>query len=79
MGAPAAAERVHSPARTGSPHSGRPSGAAGICNPGFSTDSRIDASECFRDFSGLMPISIDPNARVIDPNSSLSVMVSAST
>ena len=68
------------PARgTGSPHAGSPAGSLGISSPGFNTLSRMDVSECFRDFSGLIPISAEPNMRVTDPNSSLNVMVSAST
>src|ERR1035441_8579425 len=64
---------------TGSPHAGNPSGSLGISSPGFSTLSRIEVRECLRDFSGLIPISADPSARVMAPNSSLNVMVSAST
>src|SRR6185369_5967810 len=68
------------PARgTGSPQAGNPTGSLGISSPGFNTLSRMDVNECLRDFSGLIPISADPSIRVTDPNSSLNVMVSAST
>src|ERR1019366_5899390 len=64
---------------TGAPQAGNPAGSLGISNPGFNMLSRIDVSECRRDFSGLMPINADPSMRVMDPNSSLSVMVSGYT
>src|ERR1017187_9431089 len=61
---------------TGSPHAGNPSGGLGISSPGFNTLPRMDVSECLRDFSGLIPISADPSAGVMAPNSSLNVMAS---
>ena len=63
----------------GAPQAGNPAGSLAISSPGFNTLSRMDASECLRDFSGLIPIKADPRKRVADPNSSLNVMVSAST
>ena len=40
-------------AGTASPHAAAPAGGLANCKPGFSNDSRMDASECLRDFSGL--------------------------
>src|ERR1035438_1796389 len=74
LGAPAQAPR-----ETRAPPAGNPAGSLGISSPGFNTLSRMDVRECRRDFSGLMPINADPSMRVMDPNSSLSVMVSDST
>src|ERR1019366_9042341 len=40
----------------GAPQAGNPAGSLAISSPGFNTLSRMDASECLRDFSGLIPI-----------------------
>src|SRR5262249_27660850 len=73
------AEPAQTARGAGSPQAGNPAGNLASSSPGFRTLSRIDVNECLRDFSGLIPISADPSMRVTDPNSSLNVMVSAST